>query len=140
WERLMLWKGTINMIKVHPILGFGVNTYSRNFPLYKPPEYPDVRYSHNCYLHMASEIGIVGALLFIVLLITVLILCMKYMARIRPGYRKNLEAGLFAALSGFAINCIVDTHLYSVNLAVFFYMLLGYCYGLSYRNVEERSR
>jgi len=131
WERLMLWKGTINMIKEHPVLGFGVNTYSRNFPAYKPSEYPDVRYSHNCYLHMASEIGIVGAFLFLVFLMTVLIFCLKGILSMPPGERRNLAAGTLAGLVGFALNSMVDTHLYSVNLAVFFHLLLGFCFALS---------
>ncbi|MDP8299919.1 MAG: O-antigen ligase family protein [Candidatus Tantalella remota] len=131
WERLMLWKGTINMIKVHPVLGFGVNTYSRNFPVYKPADYPDVRYSHNCYLHMASEIGIVGALIFLTFLVTVLVLCLKGMNRMESGKRKTLAQGIFAGVFGFALNSVVDTHLYSVNLAVFFNLLLGYGFALA---------
>ena len=132
WERIMLWKGTINMIKEHPILGFGVNTYSRNFPKYKPGEYPDVRYSHNCYLHMASEIGIVGALIFLLFLVSVFVSVWKKFSVMMPGNRKDLCIGLFAGLIGFAFNSIVDTHLYSVNLAVFFHLLLGFCFSLSY--------
>ena len=131
WERVMLWKGTINMIEVHPLLGFGINTYSRNFPKYKPPEYPDVRYAHNSYLQMASEIGIVGALLFIGFIITVLICSFKEISEMNVGLRKGFATGLFAGLVGFSMNCIVDTHLYSVTLAVFFHVLLGFCFALS---------
>lgn len=130
-ERLMLWKGTINMVKEHPFLGFGVNTYSRNFPKYKPPEYPDVRYTHNSYLHMASEIGIIGALLFLVFLITILIYSLKSIFLMTDTRGKDLAMGVFAGLVGFSMNCVVDTHLYSVNLAVFFYLLLGFCFALS---------
>ncbi|MEA3489892.1 MAG: O-antigen ligase family protein [Candidatus Omnitrophota bacterium] len=132
WERLMLWKGTVNMIKVHPVLGFGVNTYSRNFPAYKPPGYWDVRYTHNCYLHMAAEVGIVGALLFLIFLVTVLVFSLKGIFLMPGGIRKDLSRGLFAGLVGFSMSSMVDTHLYSVNLAVFFHLLLGFCFALSY--------
>jgi len=137
WERLMLWKGTISMIMVHPVLGFGINTYSRNFPKYKPAEYPDVRYTHNSYLHMASEVGIVGALLFLMFLVTVLLSSLKNLLALTPGRRKDLTAGLFAGLVGFSMCSVVDTHLYSVNLAVFFHILLGFCYALSCYSDEE---
>ena len=139
WERVMLWKGTINMIKVHPILGFGVNTYSRNFPKYKPGEYPDVRYSHNCYLHMASEIGIVGALIFLIFLVTVFVYVLRGIFLIKSGLRKDVSIGLFAGLIGFTINSMVDTHLYSVNLAVFFHLLLGFCFSLVYHDEKDRN-
>jgi putative inorganic carbon (HCO3(-)) transporter len=138
WERLMLWKGTINMIKEHPILGFGVNTYSRNFPKYKPAEYPDARYAHNSYLQMASEIGVVGALLFLAFLLSVLIYSLKgiYVMKRAGGIRRDYAVGLFAGLVGFSLSCVVDTHLYSVNPAVFFHLLLGFCFVLC-GNVQE---
>jgi O-antigen ligase len=139
WERVMLWKGTINMIKAHPVLGFGVNTYSRNFPDYKPPDYPDYRYSHNSYLQMASEVGIVGALLFLVFLSATLIYALKGISKMTSdqGLRKDYARGLFAGLVGFSLNSLVDTHLYSVNPAVFFYLLLGFCFSISLRAQKE---
>ncbi|MGB3056584.1 MAG: O-antigen ligase family protein [Candidatus Omnitrophota bacterium] len=134
WERVMLWKGTINMIKEHPVLGFGTNTYSRNFPKYKPADYPDYRYTHNSYLHMASEVGIVGAFLFLVFLVMVFVHSLSGIHALPGGMRKALSLGLFAGLVGFSLNCMVDTHLYSVNLAVLFYLLLGFCFSLSTRS------
>ncbi|MFH1664550.1 MAG: O-antigen ligase family protein [Candidatus Omnitrophota bacterium] len=135
-ERIMLWEGTINMIKEHPVLGFGVNTYSRIFPKYKPADYPDVRYSHNCYLQMASEIGIPGALLFISFLASVLVCSFRGFTGRERGRKEYLAMGLFAALAGFAMDCLVDTGLYSVNLAVFFYLLAGFCFAIT-RRVEK---
>ena len=137
WERIMLWKGTINMIKEHPFLGFGINTYSREFPKYKPPEYPDVRYTHNSYLHMASEIGIVGALFFLMFLVTVLLYSLRGISSLPPGMRRDFATGLLAGLVGFSLNCVVDTHLYSLNPAVFFHLLLGFCFSLCYYHARK---
>lgn len=131
WERLQLWKGTIEMIKIHPVLGFGVNTYSRNFPQYMPEGYTDARYAHNCYLHMAAETGVPGVLIFLAFLLSVFIRAAGGISVMRPGMRKDLATGLFAGTLGFAINSAVDTHLYSVTLATFFYVLLGYCLALT---------
>lgn len=133
WERVMLWKGTVNMIKVHPVLGFGINTYSRNFPDYKPPEYPDLRYTHNSYLQMASEIGIVGALLFIGFLILVFIYTLRELRKVPEGERRDLTSGLLAGAVGFSLASVVDTHLHSVVMAVFFSLISGFCYALSCR-------
>ncbi len=137
WERLKLWEGTVNMIKMHPILGFGVNTYSRNFPLYRPEGYLDVRYAHNSYLQMASEIGIVGAGLFIAFIFSVLWHSLKGIPRIGSFPRQDIARGVFAAASGFAINSAVDTHLYSVSLAVLFHLLMGFCFSLAYYGKKD---
>jgi putative inorganic carbon (HCO3(-)) transporter len=131
WERLKLWEGTINMIEEHPVLGFGVNTYSRNFPDHRPDDYPDVRYSHNCYLHMASEIGIPGALAYILFMVAVLWRGYSFSRGIEDDRKKAFLKGLVAGLAGFALNSAVDTHLYSVTLAVYFHILLGTVYALT---------
>lgn len=137
YERVMLWKGAVNMIKVHPVLGFGVNTYSRNFPDYRPEGYVDYRYTHNSYLQMGTEIGIVGVLIFLAFLLSLLRACVKGLSDMSDGIEKSLAAGLVAGIVAFALNCVVDTHFYSVSLAVFFWMIMGLCYSLS--NHAEKS-
>jgi len=135
-ERVMLWKGTIDMIKAHPVRGFGINTYSKNFPDFKPKEYVDHRYSHNCYLQMASEIGIPGAVIFLCFLLTVFVLVIRGILRMDKGIRKDTATALAAPLIGFALGSAIDTHLYSLTLSVFFYCLLGFCLA-STRDPEE---
>jgi putative inorganic carbon (HCO3(-)) transporter len=137
WERVMLWKGATNMIKVHPVLGFGPNTYSRNFPKYKPAEYPDCRYAHNSYLQFASEIGIVGMLLLIMFILATLYYASRGIKWMPDGQRRALTSGLFAGMVGFSLNCLVDTHLQSVTLSIFFYMFLGLCFALSQQTNEK---
>lgn len=131
WERVMLWRGTIDMIKTHPILGFGINTFSRNFPAYKPKEYPDLRYTHNCYLQLASEIGIPGLVFFLSFLMFTLIVSLKKIVILPSGVSRYLLTGLFAGLAGYYLNCMVDTHLFSVNLSSFSYILLGFLSSMS---------
>lgn len=125
WERLMLWKGTINMIKERPIMGFGPNTYSRNFPKYRPVNYPDERYAHNSYLQIASESGIPGAFLFLTFIMSVFVVSFRRISLMSRGALRDLTGALLAGLAGFALNSLVDTHLQSVTLSVFFFMLLG---------------
>ncbi|MFA6637218.1 MAG: O-antigen ligase family protein [Candidatus Omnitrophota bacterium] len=126
WERVMIWRGSVDMIKEHPVLGFGVNTFSKHFPDYKPEGYPDDRYAHNCYLQMASEIGIVGAVFFMMFIIAALFSSLKGILRLPDGQRKGLAIGLFGGSVGFALNSAVDTHLFSLALAVFFNIILGF--------------
>ena len=138
WERVMIWQGNVNMIKEHPVLGFGVNTYSKHFPDYKPEGYPDDRYAHNCYLQMASEIGIVGAMLFLVFIAVALFSSFKRIVSMPDGERKSLAVGLFGGSVGFVLNSAVDTHLYSLTLAVFFYILLGFVFSSSVNYRDEQ--
>jgi putative inorganic carbon (HCO3(-)) transporter len=125
WERMKLWSGTIAMVKEHPILGFGVNTYTRNFPKYKPADYPDVRYTHNSYLQMGAEIGIVGAGIFLIFLVSTIISSARGIGMFKKGLPQDLYVGLYAGVIGFLFHCGVDTHLYSVTLSAFIFLYLG---------------
>ena len=125
WERIKLWQGAIDMVKAHPVLGHGVNTYSKNFPKYKPADYPDLAYTHNSFLQMATEIGTVGAGLFILFLIALITSMAGGIKKLEKGIYRDLYLGLLAGIVGFLCSCFVDTHLYSTTLASFLFMCLG---------------
>ena len=125
WERVKLWQGTARMVKIHPVMGFGVNTYTKNFPKYKPENYPDAKYTHNSYLHMAAEIGVVGVGIFIAFLLLLIISAAIVAKKLQRGIYRDLYLGLLAGVIGFLCHCFVDTHLYSVTLAVFIFLCLG---------------
>lgn len=125
WERTKLWQGAVQMVKEHPILGFGVNTYTKNFAEYKPKDYTDVKYTHNSYLHMATEIGAVGLGIFIVFLFSLIIGSVGVIRKLQRGIYRDLYLGLLAGIVGFLCHCFVDTHLYSVTLATFLFLCLS---------------
>lgn len=80
-ERLLVWKGTLTMIQDRPWVGVAPGNWRIHFPLYggmsalknenEAKDYDKVRVQpHNVYLQVASETGIPG--LFLFLLITLL--------------------------------------------------------------------
>ncbi|MBM3245487.1 MAG: O-antigen ligase family protein, partial [Candidatus Omnitrophica bacterium] len=70
-DRIAAYRNSMNMIKAHPLIGVGANTYMKNYKKYKEsPEYrnvvtQDTMYAHNMYLQMAAEIGLIGFGIFI---------------------------------------------------------------------------
>ena len=132
WERVQLWKGTWNMVKIHPFFGFGVNTFSRYFLEYKPASYPDIRYTHNSYLQMWSEIGIFGLLAFLSIMFTVLGITLH---NIRKKMQKGLEGfillGLAAGYIAFLIQSGLDTNLFSLVLTTLFWVMTAYLMSLN---------
>ncbi len=116
-ERWTLIKISLDMIKESPIFGLGLNTYSQNFPRFKPADYNAYMYSHNSYLQMATEAGILGASLFFAYIVVV-------MARFRKtsGF---LGPALLAGVFGLLVNCLFDSVLQSTQLRFLFWTLLG---------------
>ena len=132
WERKQLWKGTWEMVKVHPVLGFGLNTYSRVFPQYKPAEYPDLRYTHNSYLQMLSEIGFVGLLSFLSIIVAVLSAVLsRFKQKIKNEPQGLILLGLFAGYIGFLVQATFDTNFFSLVLTTHFWVWTAYMVALS---------
>jgi len=66
--RTQMWKGTLKMIRDHPILGTGMGTWQWIFQQYKEPG-PALptrpEYAHNDFLNLASDYGLVGFLIVV---------------------------------------------------------------------------
>ncbi|MCX5667115.1 MAG: O-antigen ligase family protein [Candidatus Omnitrophica bacterium] len=139
WERTQLWKGTWNMVKAHPFFGFGINTFSRYFPQYKPSVYWGIMYSHNSYLQMWSEIGIFGLLAFLSIIFAVLRITLRDM---RKKMQKGLEGlillGLTAGYIAFLIQSGLDTNLFSLKLITLFWVMTAYLVSLNKYLEEEK--
>jgi O-antigen ligase len=138
WERVQLWKGTWDMVKVHPFFGFGVNTFSRYFLEYKPAIYIGTKYTHNSYLQMWSEIGAFGLLAFLSIIFTVLKVTLRDMKKkMQKGLEGFILLGLVAGYIAFLIQSGLDTNLFSLVLTTLFWVMTAYLVSLN-KYLEEK--
>lgn len=78
-SRFDMWGTAFSMFKVHPIFGVGLSNYTYLFSNYGSAGVLGYNpYTHNLYLKILVESGIVGELLFLALCLTLLRLCLKY--------------------------------------------------------------
>jgi len=134
-DRISIFKNTLNMIKHHPVIGVGANTFSKNYLTYKLPE-PDWAktvgslYAHNIYLHMAGEIGLVGLAIFLWLLYRLFRenLCLYF--RFKDDYLKVVTVSLIACFIAFLANGLTETSLYNARVAMIFWYLIGFSLSL----------
>lgn len=63
--RILNWGATIDMITDDPWIGKGLNTFGLIFPSYQRPGGNIVHHSHNTYLQLGVEMGVVGMLAFL---------------------------------------------------------------------------
>lgn len=130
-DRVSIYNNTLNMIKHHPFIGVGVNTFSRNYGKYKTVEAekyahtPDTIYAHNIYLHMAGEIGLLGLFAFLLFLLRVFRQVLKAGRMLRDGYLNVAALSLSACLLAFLINGLTETSLYYSRVAMVFWYLIG---------------
>lgn len=135
-ERIYIYKTTLNMIKQHPFIGVGVNTFCDNYTRYKINDsYGNTGesryYGHNNFLHMAGEIGLMGLGVFLWLLFIVF---KKWyiIYKLSPtrSFLSILSLGLIAGIVGFLINGITETGLYYSKTATLFWVQVGVLLGV----------
>jgi O-antigen ligase len=117
--RFMLWRGAWAMIKESPFLGKGLGTFMIYMPKYT--HQGTIQYAHNSFLQIWAEAGIFSLLSFLIFLTLVLL---KAMRSIKSN-RDSILLGAFCGVCGFLAHGFFDSHLYSLQLAVLFWLMLG---------------
>lgn len=138
--RWALWDSTTYMIKEHPIFGIGWNTFWK--------EYPDYNYfiqskdvimfhAHNLYLNMMAETGIPGAILFFITLVSHSIEAHK----LSKSFINNICAySTGAVLIGVLISGLSDHELYSHQVALVFWQLMGLTAAICIHGKENKAQ
>jgi O-antigen ligase len=69
-QRLLYWKGGIEMIKEHPFLGVGFFNFAPNFALHHPDEllYGSAQLPHNIFIQVGTDAGALGLLVYVALI------------------------------------------------------------------------
>ncbi len=119
-NRTSLWKEAVNIIEDFPVLGSGLNTYSVVARNYKIAEGGGI-YPHNSFLQMTAETGLVGLASFVWILIVLFRSGFQTLSR-----KKNpLVLGILTGILAFLVQSFFDTHLYSLQLVVLFWFMMG---------------
>ncbi|MBX4259973.1 O-antigen ligase family protein [Clostridium estertheticum] len=130
-SRIKLWKTALMMIKDHPILGVGngnyVSRYNEYVSKYKGLSYNAYkRYpAHNSYLKVESELGIVGIVSFLAVLVTSLIRVKKLFTITNDKFIKAFYMGAFASMIAFYFMNIVDNLFFVPMATTYFWFLIA---------------
>ena len=101
--RVMIWQGTLHMIRNNFLTGTGIGTFVWGFPNYKPAGLNmRIYYAHNDYLHIAAEMG-VFALITMVWLLTVVI-----RKGLRRGNTHPVVLGCAVGLLSLSLHGLID--------------------------------
>jgi len=119
--RKNLWTESLEIIQDFPLFGCGLNTYSLTAPYYKVAEGGGI-YSHNSYLQMAAEIGLLGLGAFLWIVFCFFTMGFYYFNK----EKDYLALGLLSGLLAFLVHAFFDNHLYALQLVVLFWLVLGF--------------
>ena len=122
-QRYVIWQGAIDMIKENPFLGKGLGTFMNYFDQYVSNI--GIFYAHNCYLQLWAESGIFSLIVFLSLTGLVVYRGVRISLKNKKDEFGILLGGLTAGTFGFLVASFFDTQLYSLQLSVLFWVMLG---------------
>jgi len=123
--RLDTWSSTLEVIKNHweTGVGLGRRAFSRVFYTHMINS-NTVPHSHNLYLQLISEFGILGLAIFCWLFIVILRIGLK-LSSLRDTWARSITAGVMGAFAGFFIHSMVDYFLWYYKIAIFIWLLVA---------------
>ena len=134
--RLVYWDSALKVIQAHPILGSGYGQYVLTLKKMNlgPFEYP-----HNCYLHMAAEIGLVGLAVFGMMMIRFFHWTLRRIRLIPHIEPRMIVLGLLAGLFAFLVDSFSDTAFTSLKLSTLMWIMMGSIVALQRIETEKSN-
>jgi putative inorganic carbon (HCO3(-)) transporter len=128
--RLGLWKKMVLYIEAHPVLGHGLGSfffYSKGWA------------SHNDYLRLAFETGILGLVLYLLGLFSVGLFALRRIRESSDRLNRVLSIGFVAILSGFLVASAGQNVMMAPAIQWYFWALAGLVVslGTTAKAVEE---
>lgn len=121
--RVYIWMGTLAMLADYWFsgIGLGITSFNTIYPIYS---YNNISapHSHNLYLQLVVEFGIVGLIIFLGMLYnfykeTIISICKK---------RNILTSSLIAGVSGFMLQSMFDHTWYNYRVVLIFWIIIAF--------------
>lgn len=133
--RIEIWKAAINMFLANPILGHGPGTTWYYLSSGSDKLYGYILHSHNIYLQVAAETGMLGVFAFVYLLICKINAGVRLLREKMSGEDTCLLQGFIACTAGIAVHGIIDAVIFVPALSL---ILMSYS-AMCGRVVSEHS-
>ncbi len=138
--RLQVWQSAILMLKENYLLGIGLGLFEKKYPafanrLFNPPLEPVMLHAHNIFLHSWLNLGLIGFIGFVWLLI-------NFFKNIYQTIKINktiLNVSVMASMIAVLVHGLIDTPYWKNDLSILFWVIIAFGIILS-RNENNKRR
>jgi len=139
--RLNIWQGSLRILQDFWMtgLGQGIDAYNRVYPYYAFAAIVSP-HSHNLFIQIFVELGLVGLIVFIVVLACFFRTMVNFLRRATDFRLRVVAAAMISAVIGFLFQGIFDHVFYNyrVMLVFFLFIGLGMAFAKIHSPVEEK--
>lgn len=122
-NRILIWKGALQMIKEQPLFGFGYGVFPYMIGFYAP-EMSNYD-AHNTYLIIAAEMGIPALIIFFIILLMVIKNSWWLLHKTKDRYFKAFALGMLGGIFGLLVANMFGSRLNSEEVSSYFWLLSG---------------
>ncbi|HDS08792.1 MAG TPA: O-antigen ligase domain-containing protein, partial [Firmicutes bacterium] len=146
--RMTIMKGALNMIRSRPVFGYGIGSFQVEFPEHRPKDYMLNGVSHNTinahneYLQIGAETGIIGLVLFLILVFSYFKIILYYLLNASSSLYKYMLFALSISIIGAIAHNGVCVNMRFTSGGLFFYLFFAFSIALiniKYNKPQERT-
>lgn len=128
--RIEMWMIAFKLIMGRPLLGVGLHTFPQNFKRLCVPGVPfcdreGAPYAHNMYLHLGSEIGLLGLAAFFWIIFAAFKQLRTVYRSTQDGFVKSTALGLSGNITAFLVHGLLESSFQTSHGALLFWLALG---------------
>ncbi len=138
--RTMMWSGTIDIIRQNPLIGTGMGTWQWHYQKvkdYRILSFPD--YTHNDYLNLASDYGMIGVILMCVVFVMFFLHAFRVVAGAQSSEDKAFAVGAVSAILAILVHSWFDFNLHIFGNSAFLAIIMGTTAGIPLSGSPTRS-
>ena len=134
--RLSIWQGSLRILQDFWMIGLGqgIDAYNRVYPFYAFAAIVSP-HSHNLFIQIFVEMGIVGLVVFIGVLACFFRVMVNFLRRTHEFRLRVVAAAMIAAVIGFLFQGIFDHVFYNYRVMLIFYIFLGL--GMAFARIHS---
>ncbi len=134
--RLEIWKSSFDSIKENPVLGTGLSNFSAEIEKFGE-KYKTT--SHNIFLYIATEVGIIGVLIMLWMCFTLIKDLLNEFYLSDSKFLNMLFLGTVMGIMWvLCYSLIIDELLNADKTTIIFITIIGICYAI--RRIQKRKR
>ena len=125
--RVSIWHASLDMIRDYMVSGIGVGqeAFRLVYPEYSLAGIESAPHSHNLYLQIGIGLGLVGLLVFLLVVFFFVQQCFTAIKQSEEKYVKLLAAGGLCAVAGFLLNGLTDYVWYNYRVYLMFWLVIS---------------
>jgi len=131
--RAVAWYFAVKQIILHPLTGMGFSVWADWYRTAMPIKMMYAQHTHNVYLNLMVEMGIVGTLAYFSIIYGIL---RKYWQMRVKDNEDIIHFGMWVAMMSLLFACLTDIFIQQYSISILFWV----CMGLMMANSKEKVK